>query len=431
MSQKNKLILFFLIIILISIIDYPLQSEVSKNNFELTLTKSLEKVIKNNPELISMDFDIKTKNGNIFQKSRFPNPEFGVEIENFAGGGELSGFNQSEITAVLSQEIPIGPKRSLSVKIAKEEKKLSGFIRNQKLANLFEGTKKRFYNLFLLQEIIALKKKRINKLKEFARQVRKKVKTGGSSPIEVQRIDIQLFRSRIELKSSEAEFYSMGVHLASLWGEESFDYKKVVTKNNEWDRFPKEHILCDVSELSPDLVVCRNNIARSKIELKLQRSMRIPNVTLSGGIRRHFAIGINSFTAGLSIPIPVSDLNKGAIISARYKINKSVADFKTEELRIKTELKEKCRKLESEFYGLNILKNKIIPEFNKTFKIIINGYMVGRSSFFDVMDVHKSEYEIKEEYLRMVCGCRIKIVEIERLNGRILNIINKRDENEK
>ncbi len=429
MSQKNRLILLFLITIFL--INCPLQSEVSKDRFELTLTKSLKKVINNNPELISMGFDIKAKNGKIDRRSKLPNPEFGVEMENFAGGGEFSGFNQSEITAVLSQEIPIGPKRSLSVKIAKEEKKLSGFLRDQKLADILEGTKKRFYSLFLLQEIIALKKERVNKLKEFAIQVRKKVKTGGSSPIEVQRIDIQLLRKQVELKSSKAEFYSMGVHLASLWGEERFDYEKIVTKEDEWDRFPKEQMFCDVSELSPELVICKNNIIRSKIELKLTRSMRIPNITISGGVRRHFETGLNSFTAGISIPIPVFNLNKGAIISARYKINKKVVDFKREELRIRTELREKCRKLESEFYGLNVFKNKIIPEFNKTFKIIIDGYMAGKSSFFDVMDVYKSEYEIKEEYLRMICDCRIKMVEIERLNGRILNIINKRDENEK
>ena len=124
-------------------------------------------------------------------------------------------------------------------------------------------------------------------------------------------------------------------------------------------------------------------------------------------------------------------MNKGAIISAKYKINKAVVALKTEKLRIGIELKEKCKKLESEFYGLNILKNKIIPKFKKTFEIVLDGYMVGRSSFFDVMDVHKSEYEINEEYLRMVCDCRIKMAEIERLNGRILNIINKRNENEK
>jgi cobalt-zinc-cadmium efflux system outer membrane protein len=47
-----------------------------------------------------------------------PNPELAVELENFAGTGELRGIDALETTLSLSQVIELGDKRSRRVEVA-------------------------------------------------------------------------------------------------------------------------------------------------------------------------------------------------------------------------------------------------------------------------------------------------------------------------
>ncbi|MCK4890176.1 MAG: TolC family protein, partial [Candidatus Aminicenantes bacterium] len=220
------------IVLVILLIPFSLHPNINNN---LTLNAVLVKVLGGNPDLAAMRYEVKSKDGEIYQQSRLANPEFEFELENFAGSGELSGFGRSEYTALLSQEIPTGNKRSLSVRIAKVEKTISELMINKKGADLLLEAKKKFYELYFLQEKIALKRKQISHIENFKLQILKRVRAGKTSPLELSRIKIYLLRCKTDLKSAVSEFYSTGVYLASLWGEDSFSYKSVIAEYSEWE----------------------------------------------------------------------------------------------------------------------------------------------------------------------------------------------------
>ena len=416
------------IVLVILLIPFSLHPNINNN---LTLNAVLVKVLGGNPGLAAMRYEVKSKDGEIYQQSRLTNPEFEFELENFAGSGELSGFGRSEYTALLSQEIPTGNKRSLSVRIAKVEKTISELMINKKGADLLLEAKKKFYELYFLQEKIALKRKQISQIENFKLQILKRVRAGKTSPLELSRIKIYLLRCKTNLKSAVSEFYSTGVYLASLWGEDSFSYKSVIAEYSEWEQFTINEEMNKISDLNPDLAMLKKEIQHHEAELRLEKAIKIPNISISGGIKHHSEIGLTAFTAGISIPVPLFDNNKGGVSTAGYLVDKAVAELKAEVLRIRSELTAKCRTLKTELGNTKIYKNEIIPESEKTLKIISEAYAMGRSDYVEVIDVYDSVYEINEEYIQSIRDRRIELAEIERLNGRILSITINRSENEK
>ena len=419
------------IVLVILLIPFSLHSNIQENNNDLTLNAVLLKVLGGNPDLAALRYEVKSKDGRIYQQSRLANPEFEFELENFAGGGELSGFGRSEYTALLSQEIPTGNKRSLSVRIAKVEKTISELMLNKKVADLLLEAKIKFYELCFLQEKIALKKKQTSQIENFKLQILKRVRAGKTSLLELSRIKIYLLRCKTDLKSAVSEFYSTGLYLASLWGEDTFSYQSVIAGYSEWEKFIISDEMNKISDLNPDLAVLKKEIKQHEVELRLEKAIRIPDISISGGIKRHSETGLTAFTAGISIPVPIFDTNKGGVSTAGYLVDKAAAELKSEVLRIRAELTAKFRILITELENTKIYKDEIIPESEKTLMIISEAYAMGRSDYLDVIDVYDSVYEINEEYIRSIRDRRIELAEIERLNGRILNITVNRSENEK
>lgn len=431
LGKSNKIFRVTLIVLVILLIPFSLQADIQEKNNGLTLNEALLKVLKLNPDLEALRYEVKSKDGEIYQQSRLANPEFEFELENFAGTGELSGFGRSEYSVLLSQEIPTGKKRSLSIGIAKVSKTITELILKKKGADLLLEAKKMFYELYFLQEKIALKRRQVSQIENFRQQILKRVKAGKTSPLELSRIKIYLLRKKTDLRSTISEFNSTGVYLASLWGEESFFYKSVFAGYSGWEKFIISNEMNIISELNPDLVLLKKVIRQHEVELRLEKAIRIPDISISGGIKRHSESGLTAFTAGLSIPVPVFDNNKGGVSTAGYLVDKAVTELRSEELRIQSELTAKFRALITELENTRIYKDEIIPESENTLKIISEAYAMGRSDYLEVIDVYDSVYEINEEYIQSIRDRRIEMAEIERLNGRILNIAVNRSENEK
>ena len=102
------------IVLVIFLTSFFLHSDIKEDNNDLTLNSVLLKVLKGNPDLAALRYEVRSKDGQIYQQSRLANPEFEFGLDNFAGSGELGGFGRSEFAATLSQEIPTAGKRSLA-----------------------------------------------------------------------------------------------------------------------------------------------------------------------------------------------------------------------------------------------------------------------------------------------------------------------------
>ena len=78
---------------------------------ELTLPQALQLALAHNPELAAVAAEIRIKDGDRRQAGLRPNPELSLELENFAGQGELRGADGAEATLQLSQLLELGGKR--------------------------------------------------------------------------------------------------------------------------------------------------------------------------------------------------------------------------------------------------------------------------------------------------------------------------------
>ena len=93
----------------------------------LTLRQALALALLRNPELASAAWEVRAGEARTLQAGLLPNPEVGVEVENFAGSGEFRGVDAAETTVALSQVIELGGKRLRRARVAALERDLAAW----------------------------------------------------------------------------------------------------------------------------------------------------------------------------------------------------------------------------------------------------------------------------------------------------------------
>ena len=87
----------------------------------LTLEQALEEAEARSPAIIAARSAVEAAAARVRQAGYRANPELSLEVENFAGSGELSGFRGTETTLAINQRLDISGRRSARVSVAEAE----------------------------------------------------------------------------------------------------------------------------------------------------------------------------------------------------------------------------------------------------------------------------------------------------------------------
>src|SRR5215207_6043876 len=85
----------------------------------LTLNQALALATSRSPELSAFSYDQRAADARLLQAGLKPNPVASLESEDFLGGGEFSGFQQSQTTLSLGQLLELGGKRASRIEVVR------------------------------------------------------------------------------------------------------------------------------------------------------------------------------------------------------------------------------------------------------------------------------------------------------------------------
>ncbi len=390
-------------------------AEGSENS--LSLSEAVQRVLKKNPGLLSLKWEILSKDGLILQESLRPNPEIDIELENFAGSRGTRGFSNSEITVQISQTILIGGKRKKKIKTAEKGKVISIKAYERKISDLVSETKKRFIKTLYIQKKLTLMEEMVDLTDQFLKKITSRVTAGRTSPAELSRAEVALLRNKLTLERIKKEMFASRQLLTSLWGGTKPDFEKVTGRLDIYSIVPKIDIFENRLSRNTDLRYISSEIDYRRSLLTLEKANKIPNPTISGGIRRLNELESTAFAFSFSIPIPVLNRNQGTIRTADYLLKKSEHSYHAAEVKIRNELIALYEMLKNAHNNAWALKSEILPQALKAFITISNGYDLGKFSYLEVFDAYRTQLEVREEYLENALRYWYLMADIERLNG--------------
>lgn len=270
----------------------------------LTIEKAIKLAIENNPDLKVLSDEIQARKAIEIQSSLLPNPEFGVETENIFGNKDFSGFNNSEISAHLSQDILLAGKIDKRVEVAESDISLAEWDYEIKRIELVTDIRKTYFKVLAAQDQIRKNKELVKISETFIKNLKKRVESGKISPTEISRARIILNSLSIELNRLELQSDTWKSELMVLTGDPDLPIQTLTGKINEPLAMPVFDTLVVQLENNPELKRFGSEFKKQNAVILLEEARAIPDLKLIAGFKRLNDVKANTYLLGASLQLP-------------------------------------------------------------------------------------------------------------------------------
>ena len=378
----------------------------------LTLGGAIERAFQHNPGLRAAQRDIDIAVGQRIQAGKIPNPEVSYLRE-----GQQQ--DRRTTTVQLNQEIELGGKRGARIASAERERDVAAADVATYRANLRADVVTAFFDVLAAQERLAL----ANASQELSERVTgaasRRVTAGKISPVEETRARVAEASTKIELSQAKNELALARQRLGATWGNKFGVTDSVQAPDAAIGAHPTTAELLAHLPGSPQLARARLEIERQRALTDIERSRRVPNLTLSIGSKRDEQVGVRQTVVGLSIPFPLFDRNQGNVLSALRRTDKDRNELVMVETNLSVELTQASLRLESARGELLVLRGEILPGANSAYDAATKGFELGKFNFLDVLDAQRTLNQAKSQYIRALAESHRAAADIERVVGNV------------
>jgi outer membrane protein, heavy metal efflux system len=379
----------------------------------VVLSQALARVFENHPQLKASELEIQAASARLLQAGYRPNPELSATAENILAVGGPGLFGAAESTLQLSQRLELGGKRELRIRAGESDKTVAGRRLELEKAELIAKTSLAFADVLAGQELLSNQRELTLLARKAHAIVVERVAAGKVSPVEITRSTVALASSQLEEEKQLLLLTAAKDRLAGLWGGTQQDVGTVQGRFEIPDLLSPASAPCTEGNLEIQVASAAVEYRRSLLALEL--SSRKPDVTISAGFRRLNLEAQEAWVAGASIPLPIFDRRQGAAAEARILIEKSQAEKRAVEWRVRAGMAQAQHALEIARLEVRSLVQTALPAARDAAQAVEEGYRFGKFDFINVLDAQRTNAELQRRYIEAVASGLTAAIEMDRL----------------
>jgi cobalt-zinc-cadmium efflux system outer membrane protein len=387
------------------------------NSETLTLQMVLELTDMHNPELAASSCGVQMAEAQARQAGTLPNPDIEIEAEDFGGSESHSGYDTAQTTIRLSQTIELSGKRGKRRNTSQSEAKLARCELEAKRLEVLAQAKKAFIDVVVAQEQLALANSSLTLADAVLKAVNNRVAAGTVSSLEEIKAGVEVSSARISRDKARRDLETARRLLVSSWGGTTQQFS---VAEGSWLEITPEPVPATLStnlESSPAVARWTEQRQLSQQSLILAKSARIPDLTVSAGIRQYEEDGTHAGVASLSIPLPLFNRNTGGILAATHEANRAEYGQQAARLRAETEVTEAYNRLLTAREEAIAIKETLLPGAQQAFESTRTGYEAGKFGYLEVLDAQRTLTEAKSRYVNVLSDYHKAAADVEQLTG--------------
>jgi cobalt-zinc-cadmium efflux system outer membrane protein len=279
-----------------------------------TLERALDAAGASSPNLEAANAGVRAAGAARTVAGLRPNPEVQVQVENVAGSGLYRGTQSAEVTTGLALPIELGGKRSARIAVADSRSLRARLEAAITLADLRERVTQAYTAAASAERRVEIARQLAGFADEGFRAASTRVTAGAASPIEQQRADVQRVNANVTLDRARREAAVARENLGRLIGEPVAGRLDAGWFDRIGGYGPARPASAEGTLI---LAAAEADVATASAQVRLARSQRIPDITLSAGARRLSATGDTAAVFGVSIPFPLFNSGRAALSQAQ------------------------------------------------------------------------------------------------------------------
>jgi cobalt-zinc-cadmium efflux system outer membrane protein len=379
-------------------------STLSTAQSQMALSKCEEVFLKNNLSLLAAQFNVDANKALVIQSKIWDNPYISAELNaNNPQSGKYFDIGKSGQKALAIQQLLLlGGKRKNQIEIATTNQRIAAFGFQDLLRNLKFELRKSFYTIYFNNEKLSAITIQINNLdtlvKAYGVQSQK-----GNVPIKdylrLQSLLLDLKNEKMDLvKDNIEQQSSLNVLLT-----DSVDVDPVLSSGFLNKYLNTQNVkLSDIEKFAfterPDFSITTQNVLASETNVKLQKAMRVPDLTLGGSWDQHGGAFNNQVNLTLGLPLPLWNKNQGNIKYAESMNAQAQTNLQSEALQLKSEIVVAFKKWIEAKNNYNQIVITNFESYQNVYDSILQNFKKGNISILEFTDFLESYNQMRSHY---------------------------------
>lgn len=252
-----------------------------------------------------------------------PNPSINADVENVIGTGPYRGVGEAETTVGFALPLELGGKRTARIGVAEAQTARARIDRQAATADLRLQVTQAYIEAVTAERRLAIAEDQVRLTVENLRIARDRVMAGANAPIDEQRAALLASNAVAEAERARHAVDATRLALAQYTGSPPLALDQLwfdrVTPVQAGPQAPVS------AEETLAFAAASADVRAADAGLRLARSQRVPDLTLSAGTRRLQASGDMAMVFGMSVPLPVFNNGRAAVDRAAALRNQSDA----------------------------------------------------------------------------------------------------------
>jgi len=394
---------------------YAESASLNASKHVLTLEEAKHLACMNSPQLRATSAKVNAAIATERQSSLWENPSFLYEAENLGVNDPESETSLTEYTYSIAQTFEIGGKRAA-------RKKLNHAIKNTREleykineVNLSLEVEAAYIEVLALEEALKILVNQEELNQKLYVTVKNRVEAAKELESQKYKAEISLALAKLKHDSIQKELISAKERLAMFWNETTLHAQL------DPEYFFKIQPLKDISyycskvETLPQIIKYSSMQNEKLYDIKLQKAQRIPDPTVSVGIRDLREIQVIGYVMSVSFPLPVFNLNSGNISRAIAELNQIGYEKQQAEVDLMKSITQNWYKCQSAYEESSKIKNSILPLSKKEFILANDIYEKGKFSYLEVLDAQRTLFNTTMEYYDALKRYHTYRIELEKI----------------
>ena len=375
---------------------------------DLTFDRYLYMVGKQNLEYMATRLNVKIADAEVVAAKVIPDPSLDFEAA------------RDNFTLGLSYTVELG-KRHARVQAAKSERDMEKLALEGSFQDLRAKSAELFLDAILQKELLRVKEESYSYMRKLSTSDSLRFISGEITENDARQTRLESVSLLNDVYEQEAAYRSALVELNQFMGVDSDTLLSPIGNWEHLERDFKLPKLMDQGRSSrPEILIASKNIDVNQKNYKLVRAERRPDIDLSLSYERdwnHFLPQARLATLGVSVPLTFSNINKGAIKSAKLKTEQAGIGFRDVELQVLAEIRQSWYGFEAERKKVAQYRAGIMDESRKVLDGMVYKYKRGEATVLDVLVSQRTYNEVCQDYLETMKGYVSSLVALERACG--------------
>ena len=381
----------------------------------VTVDDAVSLFMQQNLQLVASRYDVDTAEAEKITARLRPNP-----VITLGASGLPVKFNgpllqDDSFVYNVSQDLEIGGKRKKRITVAEANAEVARAQFEVAVWQMTNDLKRKFYTVLLDRSLLDLARENQKTFDEIVQHTRDVFRSGEISGLDLERLEVERIKFDTDVANGERDYQLALRDLRLALGG---DYRVMEVEAAGSIEYYKEfdfsfgEMRDKAMGARPDLKAAQVAERAAEANIVLQNALKIPNLTLSGGVEQVVAGGSN-YNFGVGIALPTSDRNQGERAKALIDKRRAANQEQIITNQILSDVDKALIAVNVQKHRVDLYKSGVLTKVTNIQNATQEALKAGENSTLDLLDAIRTRRGTLADFYQAIFDYQSALLDLE------------------